>query len=250
VSTPLPPTDNYSADGPFTPVQEPNVGPNSAYTIFRPEALGKDGFVHSPIIFGFGINADIKYGADFLESVASHGFVIIACNKLTAGPGSDVNTNAMSTGLNWLLEQNSTAGSKFQGKLAVTRVASMGYSVGGTAAVDVGTHGAVITVVSIHGHTSDAALHGSLMQTSGTKDTVGLPLQQQTFDNSKVQTFFGTVTGASHDLGTGIAVEKPAIIAWLRYWLHADQGAKRYFYGDDCVMCKAPWEHPQRKNWQ
>jgi hypothetical protein len=21
------------------------------------------------------------------------------------------------------------------------------------------------------------------------------------------------------------------------------------FYGDDCAMCSAPWENPQRKNW-
>jgi hypothetical protein len=36
----------------------------------------------------------------------------------------------------------------------------------------------------------------------------------------------------------------------LRYWIYNDQGAKHYFYGNDCVMCVAPWTNPQRKNWQ
>jgi hypothetical protein len=106
-------------------------------------------------------------------------------------------------------------------------------------------------VVSIHGHISKAALHGTLLQTTGTRDNVGLPMQQQTFANSKVQTFLGTVTNADHGYpGKDGGVQRPAILAWLRYWLYNDTGARHYFYGDDCVMCKAPWENPQRKNWQ
>jgi dienelactone hydrolase len=249
--SPLPPVSDYSAPGPFNTVVEANVGPNGAYTIFRPDPLGKDGFLHAPIIYGYGINGQIKYATDFLRSVASHGFVIIGCNILTGGPNSPANNTAMTNGLNWMLQQNSAAGSKFQGKLAVTRAATMGYSVGGTAAVDIGGHEAVKTVVSIHGHVSKAVLHGTLLQTTGTKDNVGLPMQQQTFANSKVPTFLGTVTGADHSYpGKDGGVQRPAIIAWLRYWIYNDTGAKRYFYGDDCVMCKAPWENPQRKNWQ
>jgi hypothetical protein len=107
------------------------------------------------------------------------------------------------------------------------------------------------TVVSIHGHASKATgLHGTMLKTSGTLDNVGLPLQQQTFASSKVPTFPGTVTGAKHDLGTGIGAQRPAIVAWMRYWIYNDAGAKRYFYGEDRVMCKAPWENPQRKNRQ
>jgi hypothetical protein len=39
------------------------------------------------------------------------------------------------------------------------------------------------------------------------------------------------------------------MIAWLRYWIYNDQDAKRYFFGDDCVMCTSPWTKTQRKNW-
>lgn len=247
----LPPTNDYSAPGPFNTAVEANVGPNGAYTIVRPDPLGKDGFRHAPIIYGYGINGEIRYAMDFLRPLASHGFVIIGCNKLTGGPGSAANNTAMTNGLNWILQQNGAAGSKYQGKLAVTRAASMGYSVGGTAAVDIGGHEAIKTVVSIHGHVSKAVLHGTLLQTTGTRDNVGLPMQQQTFANSRVPTFLGTVTNADHSYpGKDGGVQRPAILAWLRYWIYNDAGAKRYFYGDDCVMCKAPWENPQRKNWQ
>jgi hypothetical protein len=247
----LPPVTDYSAPGPFKTVVETNVGPNGAYTIFRPDPLGKDGFLHAPIIYGYGINGHIKYAADFLKSVASHGFVIIGCNILAGGHNSPANNAAMTNGLNWMLQQNNAVGGKFQGKLAVTRAATMGYSVGGTAAVDIGGHEAVMTVVSIHGHISEAILHGSLLQTTGTNDNDGLPMQQQTFANSNVPTFLGTVTGADHSYpGKDGGVERPAIIAWLRYRLYNDMRAKRYFFGDDCVLCKAPWENPQRKFWQ
>jgi predicted dienelactone hydrolase len=204
------------------------------------------------MIYGHGIGGQVTSFANFLKNVASHGFVIIGVNVLNGGPNSPANNTAMTNGLNWLLQQNTTAGSKYQGKLLVKRASSMGYSVGGTAAVDIGGHEAIITVVSIHGHISTATLHGTLLQTSGTRDNVGLPMQQQTFTNSKVQTFLGTVTNADHGYiqQNNGGVQRPAIVAWLRYWIYNDAGGRNYFYGNDCVMCKAPWENPQRKNWQ
>lgn len=66
-----------------------------------------------------------------------------------------------------------------------------------------------------------------------------------------MQTFFGTVVGATHGYIQGTVngvpggVETPAIVAWLRYWIYNDQGARRYLYGDDCVMCASPWAAPQ-----
>jgi hypothetical protein len=39
------------------------------------------------------------------------------------------------------------------------------------------------------------------------------------------------------------------MVAWLRYWIYGDQGARKYFFGDDCVLCTDPWTGTQRKNW-
>lgn len=43
-------------------------------------------------------------------------------------------------------------------------------------------------------------------------------------------------------------VEAPAIIAWIRYWVYNDQGAKKDFYGDDCLMCMSPWTNTKHEN--
>jgi hypothetical protein len=249
--SPLPPTTDYSAPGPFETTTDANVGPSKVYTVFRPKTLGENGFLHAPIVFGPGISMQATQLSSLLLSFASHGFVVVGTGVLDGGPNDPGNKSDMENALNWILDQNDQPGT-YQGKLDVTHAVSMGYSVGGTAAVEIGGHEAVATVVSIHGHTATAALHGPMLQTSGTADTVGLPMQQKTFEQSQVQTFLGTVTGADHGYiqQNNGGAERPAIIAWMRYWIYNDTGARNYFWGDDCVLCKAPWENPQRKNWE
>jgi len=254
--SPLPPTADYSAPGPFATISQGETGPDGTYTIVRPETLGKDGFRHAPIIFGPGIRGSMDSMMNLLQRIASHGFVIIG-RQLDGGPRNAENNRRMIAGLDWLIEQNSAAGSIFANKLDVGRAASMGYSVGGTGAVDIGGHKAITTVVSIHGHSAEADLHGTLLLLGGTADVMrdGRSWLAPTYEASRVPTFFSLVEGANHGYpartvdGVQSGVEAPAIIAWLRYWIYNDQGAKRYFFGDDCVMCTSPWTKTQRKNW-
>lgn len=248
----LPPITDYSVKGPFKTVVEKNVGPNNSYTVFRPDPLDQNGFLHAPIVFGPGIGQTVQpIHTEMLTNFASHGFVVVGTPVLNQGPGGAQNLKTMQDGLNWIVKQNTTDGI-YKGKLWVDHAISMGFSVGGTAAVQLGGAPEVFTVVSIHGHTAEAALHGPMFQTTGTKDNVGMPLQQATFDKSKVQTFLATLTGAPHGYieSNGGGEERKAILAWMRYWIYNDTGAKKFFYGDDCVLCKAPWEKPQRKNWK
>ena len=249
-TSPLPPITDYKAMGPFAVTIDKSVGPSAAYTVWRPSTLGQNGFLHAPIIFGPGIGQQASVHTTMLSNFASHGFVVVGTPVLNQGPGGAENLASLQKGLDWILEQNTAAGI-YQGKLDVNRAVSMGYSVGGTSAVQLGGHKAVATVVSIHGHTASAELHGPMLQTTGTKDTVGLPLQQATYASSKVQTFLATVTGADHGYiqNNGGGDERPAILAWMRLFIYNDLGARGYFYGADCTICKAPWENPQRKNW-
>lgn len=246
----LPPVTDYKAAGPFPTTVEKNQGPGKAYTVYRPTTLGQNGFLHAPIIFGPGIGQEVSVHTTMLTNFASHGFVVVGTPVLNGGPGDATNRKSMQDGLDWIIAQNDVAGT-YQHKLWVDHAVSMGYSVGGTSAVEIGGSPAVATTVSIHGHKASAALHGPLLQTTGTKDTVGMPLQQQTYDLSMVQTFLATLTGADHGYiqNAGGGEERPAILAWMRYFVYGDAGAEHYFYGSDCVLCKAPWENPQRKNW-
>lgn len=255
-ASPLLPADDYADFGPFATVAEAGTGPDGTYTIVRPETLGQNGFLHAPVIFGPGIGGPVDSMMDLLQRIASHGFVIIG-RQLDAGPGSPENNRRMIAGLDWLIEQNTTAGSVFEGKLDVEHAAAMGYSVGGTGAVDIGGHEAIKTVVSIHGHSAKAELHGTLLLLGGTNDVMrdGRSWLAPTYEASQVQTLFSLVDGANHGYpartvdGVQSGVEAPAMIAWLRYWIYGDEDARRYFYGDDCVMCRAPWTSTQRKNW-
>jgi dienelactone hydrolase len=254
--SPLPPTSDYSAFGPFATISERNTGPDGTYTIVRPETLGANGFKHAPIIFGPGIGGSMDSMMNLLQRIASHGFVIIG-RQLDGGPRNPENNRRMIAGLDWLIEQHSTAGSIFENNLEVGRAASMGYSVGGTGAVDIGGHKAITTVVSIHGHSAEAELHGTLLLLGGTDDVMrdGRSWLAPTYEASQVPTFFSLVEGANHGYpgrtvdGVQSGVEAPAMIAWLRYWIYNDQNARQYFFGDDCVMCNSPWTSTQRKHW-
>jgi len=237
--------------GPFATTSESNTGPDGKCVIYRPKTLGENGFLHAPIVFGPGIGQQATTHKDMLTSFASHGYVVVGTGVLNGAPNDPANKSQMLAALDWIVKQNTQPGT-YQGKLAVKCAIAMGYSVGGTAAVEIGGHEAVATTVSIHGHVASSAMHGPLLQTSGDKDTVGRPMQQQTFDKSQVQTFFGTVSGADHGYIQQNAggVERHAIIAWMRYWINGDTGAKKYVWGDTCVCCTSPWMDPKRKNWQ
>jgi hypothetical protein len=254
--SPLAPVTDYAAPGPFKTSTQAGTGPDGTYTVIRPATLGTS-FLYAPITFGPGTGMEVSQLSGLLERIASHGFVVIG-RQLTGGPGDAVTRMRMTAGLDWIIAQNTVAGSVFEGKIDVKRAVAMGYSVGGTGAVEVGEHDAIATVVSIHGHQAKADLHAPLLLIGGTEDVMGDDRSwlAPTFEDSQVQTFFGTVVGANHGYIQGTVngvpggVETPAMIAWLRYWIYNDQGAKNYFYGDDCVMCRSPWTNPQRKNWQ
>lgn len=246
----LPPVTDYSEPGPFETVVETSKGPGNGYTIVRPVTLGEDGFLHAPIIFGPGIGQGVNVHTTMLRNFASHGFIVVGTPVLSGGPGDAGNRQKMQDGLDWIVAQHSTAGI-YEGNVWIDHAVSMGFSVGGTAAVEIGGDEAVITIVSIHGHSASAELHGTMLQTTGTGDTVGMPLQQQTYDASEVPTFLATLTGANHGYieQNGGGEERPAIVAWMRYWVYGDLGAEDFFFGNDCRLCKSPWENPKRKNW-
>jgi dienelactone hydrolase len=135
----------------------------------------------------------------------------------------------------------------------------MGYSVGGTAAVDIGGYDPIVTAVAIHGHGAEPLEDASgvtFLLMGGTEDvTGGESWMVPTFEALEQQTFFSLVEGASHGYPAGsvggvqAGVEAPAMIAWIRYWVYDDQEAAKYFEGDDCIMCMSPWTNTQRKNW-
>jgi hypothetical protein len=251
----LPPATDYGAPGPFNDVKmESNVGPSSNYTLFRPgDSLGRNGFKHPIVTWGNGITTVPGFYLSLLTQIASHGFVIIACNDTTA------ERPCLNAGLDWLVEQNQSGA--MAGKLDVTREATVGYSWGGGAAIDTANRPNVRATVSLHGmpprqSTAFDSMHSPLLLFTSTGDTFVSASGYVTpnYNKSKVQTFYATLNDstASHlyviDLGGGAKEEQAPTVAWLRMLACNDKQARAYFYGADCKLCKSPWTG-QKKSW-
>jgi hypothetical protein len=269
--TSLPAVSDYGAPGPFADVRIfSNVGPGNNYTLFRAEAtLGKGGFKHPLATWGNGITTTPDQYQTTLSLIATHGFVIIACNDTQA------ERPCLAAGLDWLVEQNDTAGT-LQGKLDTSREVTIGYSWGGGAAIDTADRPNVKATVSLHGMpprgaSAFADMHSPLLLFTSTGDTFVSAQGYVTpnFEASQVQTFYATLndTAAGHlyvvDAGAAVCIggilglgtcqtalaEQAPTIAWLRYWACGDEGAERFFFGGDCTLCSAPWATPRRKEF-
>jgi hypothetical protein len=246
-----------------------NVGPSGNYRMFRPDAsLGMAGFKHPIATWGNGIATTPDQYKKTLSLIASHGFVIIACNDTQA------ERECLSAGLDWLVAQDGASGA-LQGKLDTSREVAIGYSWGGGAAIDTSNRPNIKATVSLHGMPPRVAsafddMHAPLLLFTSTGDSFVTASGYVTpnYEKSKVQTFYATLRDdtaghlyvvdtdavscvASAALGEckGAAAEQAPTIAWLRLWACNDQNAKKYFYGDDCSLCKDPWIMPQRKQW-
>ncbi len=243
----LPPVSDYGAPGPFATTVAENTGPDGNYTVYRPASLGDNAFRHPIATWGNGIITDPSFYPELLSTIASHGFVVVASNSST------VYADLLTAGLDWLIAQNSAPG-VYQGKLDPSRAVSIGYSLGGGAAVDAGSHPNVIATISFHGlQGASEQLRGPLLLFTGTEDwfVSAEAFVTPTYERSRVQTFYATLTGAGHLYPLGNAGDERApAIAWLRLWVYGDQGARAYFYGDNCRLCQGPWVSPQRKNWR
>src|SRR5260221_2988116 len=188
----MPPVTDYGANGPYPSTTINNTGPDGMYTVFRPTTLGASGFKHPIATWGNGITTTPSLYPGLLGAIASHGFVIVASNS------TSVTAQLMTTGLDWMIAQNGTAGD-YQGKLNPACLVTIGYSLGGGAAVGTGAHKDVVATVSMHGGTGAShALHGPLLLFPSTKDTFGTPSGFVTppFNLSTVQPSSAPLAGA------------------------------------------------------
>ncbi len=156
----------------------------------------------------------------------------------------------MTGGLDWMVQQNTATGS-YQGKLDTSCLVTIGYSLGGGAAVTSGSHANVVTTVSFHGvQGSSNTLHAPLLLFTSTTDTfvTASGFVTPTYNASVVQTFYATLTAAGDPSNAGHLLpvsstdpEYAPAIAWLRLWVYGDQGAKSYFWGSSATLCQSPW---------
>lgn len=263
----FPPVSDYGAKGPFDVLVVTDTGPGGGYTLYRPgTSLGQNGLKHPIATWGNGIATTPDQYRVLLTHLASHGFVVIACNDVQA------ERPCLDAGLQWLVEQSRTG--PMAGKLDVTREVTIGYSWGGGAAIDTANRPNVKATVSLHGmppRETDAfaQMHSPLLLFTSTGDSFVTKEEYVTpnYDSSQVQTFYATLVDASvgHlyvvDVGAfsclsslflgdcgDARLEQAPTVAWLRMLACDDRAARAYFYGPACELCRSPWS-AQKKHW-
>lgn len=261
------------------------------------------------VVFGNGacINVGNRFRY-FLSEIASHGFMAIAIGPLgsadaeRSGGGSqhrappsadspaalvaagkasaptldgrpvipsDTTAAQMIDAINWAVAENQRAGSRWQGRLDVQRIAVMGQSCGGLQAIDAARDPRVTTLgVWNSGLFADERRIWPIAASRAMKaDLAKLRMPTIYITGEPAEVAFNN---ANDDVariesapvfrawrertGHGGTYREPnggdfgqVAVAWLRWQLKGDEAAARMFRGADCGLCKNPQWHVTKK---
>jgi hypothetical protein len=129
----------YTAAGPYATMTGTVQDGSATYDVFRPSNYAALGFKSPIITWGNGTNATPDMYSTLLGHFASYGFTVIASTLTNTGSGNEIDAAA-----HYLVTQNGTAGSVFQGNLDVNRVAAVGHSQGAGGATRAATNDAAL----------------------------------------------------------------------------------------------------------
>jgi hypothetical protein len=134
--------------GAYAVTSEPTFGA-PGHVIVRPANL--DAFPKKdtlPVIAwgNGGCAIDSKSFMGFMETVASHGFLVIGTSPIEGAPRRQANVDDLRAALDWADKENRRDGSPLKGKIAVNKMAAMGSSCGGFLSIEVGADPRVKTI--------------------------------------------------------------------------------------------------------
>jgi dienelactone hydrolase len=197
-----------------------------------------------------------KY-AEFLSTIASHGFLVLTTTKIEGEAQRQQNADDLLAAIAWAETENVRAASALKGKIDLEHVAVMGQSCGGFLSVALGGDPRVDTIGVFNSGvaapnpngaagpfaTTDALakLHGPLMFINGHEVDFMMEQSHNNYLQVKQPAFYGARKNAGHTAtmyhpGGG----EFANVAWhwLRYQFKGDAEAGRMFVGPDCTLCK------------
>jgi hypothetical protein len=229
-----------------------NIGPDSAFTMFRPTNLTQSGFCHPVVTWGNGTGATPNLYARMLNQLASHGIVVIASNSTNVGQGSPP---PMLAGVTWVIEQNGDPTSVLYQRIDTSHIGATGHSQGAFATITAGADARITTIAPIEGAMSSRNLHGPALLLCGGMD-VTLPCSGHTgaFNAITQPVMLANQLAATHGNwigGAGGGTLNPFIVAvtgWMRVQLMGDTALRPMFYGPSCTLCQdtATWQVMQK----
>lgn len=274
--------------GPYAVHSEPAAGVAGLMT-FRPASLERFPLQDKlpVVVWGHGgcaINSPRYYG--FLETVASHGFLVVT--TMATDPAPQVNAapstggdqppprprqataDDLKAGLDWAERENARADSPLRGKVDTTQMAAMGQSCGGMLSITLGADPRVGTIgvfnAGVQAPNPDAPppppgrpgldalpkLHGPVLLINGHERDFMHGPSRATFDAiTHVPAFYGARHGAGHTATAyHVGGGEFANVAsnWLRWHFKGDRQAAAMFAGAQCALCTDPnWDTAARQ---
>jgi hypothetical protein len=201
--------------------------------------------------------------ADFLGTIASHGFLVLTTTAIEGEEQIRQNADHLLAAISWAEAENTRTGSPLQGKIDTSQVAVMGTSCGGMLSVTAGTDLRVDTIGVLNAGVSApnpgpatgaatttdtlAQLHGPVLLINGGEVDFMMEASRNNFELiNHVPVFYGARENAGHSATMyhpGGGEFANVISNWLRYQLKGDAEAGRMFVGADCGLCINPdWD--------
>jgi alpha/beta superfamily hydrolase len=141
--------------------------------------------------------------------------------------------------IDWLLEQNSKAGSPYYQKLDPKRIAAGGHSQGSISTFAMADDPRLLTTIHVAGGSFDGNGYRTLRRPTamicGENDTLATPNAEVDYEKSTVPTFFTVMDGVDHIQAARQGLG--AIIAWLRWQIGSEPERKSMFIGPNCDFC-------------
>ena len=252
--------------GAYPVVSEPAFG-SPGHVIVRPANL--DTFPRQdtlPLIAwgNGGCAIDSKAFMGFMETVASHGFLVVGTASVEGEARRQANVDDLRAAMDWAAKENEREGAPLRGKIAMNNVAAMGSSCGGFLSIQVGADPRVKTigvfnsgvmrvdpsnppVFPIPDVSTLAKLHGPVLLVNGYDTDFMMETSKNTYAwLEKKPAFYGARHGAGHSatfFHPGGGEFANVAWSWAAWQLKNDKSAANMFVGKDCGLCKDPnWE--------
>ncbi len=241
-------------------ISEPSL---STHTVFRPQDLSVFGKKNKlPIIaWGNGACANSPWEhINFLNEVASHGFLVIAIGPMPAEGeqgGGRSQSSQLADAIDWAIAQNSYKNSPYYKKIDVKNIAVSGMSCGGLQTLEIAPDPRVTTTVicnsgifidPITGFPGMPDLKKDDLKKLHTPTLYILGGETDIAYNNGMDDYkrinHVPVFVANLDVGHGGTYREPhggefakVATAWYQWQMKGDKEASKMFVGDDCGLC-------------
>ncbi|WP_319226327.1 hypothetical protein [Draconibacterium orientale] len=241
-------------------ISEPSL---ATHTVFRPQDLSAFGKKNKlPVIaWGNGACANSPWEhVNFLNEVASHGFLVIAIGPMPAEGeqgGGRSQSSQLTDAIDWAIAQNSDKNSPYYKKVDVKNIAVSGMSCGGLQTLEMAPDPRVTTTVVCNsgvlptpngGMPGMPALEKEDLKKLHTPTLYLLGGETDIAYNNGMDDYrrinHVPVFVANLDVGHGGTYREPhggefakVATAWYLWQMKGDNEASKMFVGDDCGLC-------------